>query len=211
MALYFVTTDLLGIEIWPIEFIGGGLSILAAILIRRQNPLGLLYSITCCVLFSIHYFGLGIYGQSALQLYFIVMSSITYRRWTCGASSEKRPSFIPNIARFVIVLATITFMAGMFEAGVRKLHILDYTNVSLNLLNQFLLMNKKAEYWAVSMATNALAIMLFYMAGSYVVMLLGCFNFANAVLALPVWWRQAGRAKATHRRVGKKSRNFKLL
>ena len=187
----------LHIRIYWIELMAGGLNLISMVLTRRQNPMGLLYGIATCCLFFIHFLGKGIYGQALLQIYFIIMHSITWRRWT-GRSrgvDVHHPSFLPWGARFAIAGSGVALLGTLLLLGVRKLYTLDYTNVALNLLNPFLMMNKKVETWAISLATNFFAILLFYSTKSYVAMSLCVVSFTNSCLALPVWYTKAVRAK----------------
>ena len=192
----------LKVRIYWIELAAGGLNLISMVLTRRQNPTGLLYSIATCVLFFIHFLRLGIYGQAALQLYFITMSSITWRRWTGRAKGAevKYPTFLPWSTRFAIAGGAGALLGSMLLFGLRKLYTLDYTNVALNLLNQFLLMNKKVEFWAISLATNFFAILLFWTTKSYVAMSLCIVSFTNSCLALPVWYTRAKRAERLMKR-----------
>jgi len=192
----------LKVRIYWIELMAGGLNLIAMVLTRRQNPTGLLYSIATCTLFSIHFLNLKIYGQAMLQLYFITMSTITWRRWTgrSKGAEVRYPSFLPWSTRFAIAGGASALLGSMLLLGIRKLHTLDYTNVALNLLNQLLLMNKKVEFWAISLATNFFAILLFWTTKSYVAMSLCIVSFTNSCLALPVWYTRAKRAERLMKR-----------
>jgi|GEM_PF-5749388 len=192
----------LKVRIYWIELLAGGFNLIGMVLTRRQNPSGLLYNIATCSLFFIHFLSIRIYGQAALQIYFITMNSITWRRWTGRSKGVdvRYPTFLPWGARFAIAGGASALLGGMLLFGLRKLYTLDYTNVALNLLNQLLLMNKKVEFWAISLATNFFAILLFWTTKSYVAMSLCIVSFTNSTLALPVWYTRAKRAEKLMRR-----------
>jgi nicotinamide mononucleotide transporter len=157
-------------------------------MLRKEKPAGLLLGSASCMLFFLYFMDIRLYGQMWLQVFYAALNMVSLFVWLGKkGGAALGPSLLPPALRAAIPAVFVLFVAGCVAAGMGAVAVMDFASVLLLAVAPALLMLKKLEYWLVSGANNLLSVALFWMTGSYVVLVLNAAAFVNAVAAMRQW------------------------
>ncbi|MDR2099092.1 MAG: nicotinamide riboside transporter PnuC [Rickettsiales bacterium] len=174
-----------------VELAAGVLSFSAALMLRKEKPAGLLLSSASCMLFFLYFMDIRLYGQMWLQVFYVALNMVSLFAWREKRGGVRiKPSLLPRALQVGMPAIFVSFVAGCVAAGMDAVGVMDFASVLLLAVAPVLLIRKKLEYWLVSGANNLLSIALFWMTGSYVVLVLNAAAFVNAVAAIRRWRKE---------------------
>lgn len=181
------------------EFVGTWSGLTTVWLCRTENVLCWPWGIVSALMFGFFFGNIGLPGQQWLNWgYFLIIQIWAWPNWAFGgeALEELRVSALGVKGRFVtllgVVLGTsIVFLLIDTLVPGSQYPILDATVVAASVVAQLLLGRKNVESWYLWLGpVNALSIILFYLAGAYMVMALYIAFFIHAVFAIKSWKAQ---------------------
>lgn len=167
----------------------------AAILLAGRNSVhGWWLSIIAGGLFALVFLQARLYGQVALQGFFIVVSALGWWQWLRGDGGA--PLRISRTAArawpWLVLLALVVtlgqgWLLSHYTDG--QAPYADAAMLVLSMIGQLMMMRRKLECWWVWLLVNSIAIPLYYSDGLYVTAVLYVGFWINAVVALRHWRR----------------------
>lgn len=193
-SIEFSITGSLAVNL--LELVGTLAGLICVWLARTANITSWAFSIVCNLCLGFYYWGIDLPGQSLLNLiYFMPISVWGWYNWAFGGEqrSEKPITRMTAAGRVAMVLAVVAISAVVL-AGLdwlvpgSKYPLLDATVVGASVVAQYLLGRKQVESWWLWLGpVNALSILLFFLAGAYVVMALYLAYLIHAAFAIHRW------------------------
>ncbi|MFT5533476.1 MAG: nicotinamide mononucleotide transporter [Burkholderiaceae bacterium] len=187
--------QLLGFTTAPLELISFVLALITVFLNIRQNHWCWLFSIISSATYAVVFTQAKLYGDSALQLVFIVMSIWGWHQWLHGSSTDSVLA-VSRLSRRGWWFSGLAWLGGFIVLSLFLKHFTD-TDVphadglltAGSLLGQWLLSRKKLESWLVWVVVDLLYVGLYlYKNLTLTALLYGVF----VVMALAGWraWRK---------------------
>jgi len=168
------------------------------VLAGRNSVHGWWLSIVAGVLLALLFMQSRLYGQVALQGFFIIVGALGWWQWLRGAQGAPLP--LTHVARRAWPWLALLVAAGTAGYGwMLSRHtdgqapFLDAAILLLSMVGQVLMMRRKQECWWVWLLVNTLAVPLYYSQGLYLTATLYVGFWINAVIALRHWRRLATR------------------
>lgn len=197
--------SLWGADLTWLELVAVVLSLVMVALNLRVNPWAWPFAIAASMLYAILFAHYRLYGESALQGLFIVVSLWGWWQWLRGTDAHHRPLVVRVLSRQGVGGILLAWAVLWVAIGLLLDHITDsdvpYWDAwptAGSVVGQYLLARKWVENWPVWLAVNLISVGLFAYKGMWLtVVLYGVF----AVLSVWGWraWRQLA-ADATGRR-----------
>ncbi len=165
---------------------------LSILLAGRNSVHGWWLSIVAGVMFALVFLQARLYGQVALQGFFIIVGALGWWQWLRGDAgvplriSRTSPRVWPWLL-LVAVAGTLGqgWVLSRFTDG--QLPYVDAAMLVLSMIGQLMMMRRKLECWWVWLLVNSIAIPLYYSSGLYVTAALYVGYWINAVVALRHW------------------------
>ncbi|SFU94780.1 nicotinamide riboside transporter PnuC [Pseudoduganella namucuonensis] len=184
-----------------LELAANAVMTLAIVLAGRNNIHSWWLGVLGCGLFSALFYGVQLYADVALQLFFIATCLIGWRQWARGGGGAPLP--IASVRAATMAWMTLAGVAGAAAYGL-MLHrytnayapFVDSTVLAFSILAQLLLMARRVETWPVWLLVNAISVPLYLSRGLRLTALLYAGYFVNALVSW-WWWRRrmaAGQA-----------------
>ncbi|MBC3809078.1 nicotinamide mononucleotide transporter [Undibacterium seohonense] len=182
-----------GLQTTPLELLSFLLSLITVVLTIRQVHWAWLFAILSSALYGLVFFDAKLYGDSALQLMFIVVSVWGWSQWL--ASSDRTSvlpvSFLSGQDRLFAGVAWL----GIFAILYGFLHFVTDTDVALadgfltagSLLGQILLSRKKIENWYIWIIVDVLYVALYLYKNLILTALLYAIFVVLAVIGARAW------------------------
>ncbi len=147
-----------------------------------------------CLLFGWVFLETQLYADATLQVFFIVTSAIGWWNWSKGYDGTTLPvrrTSVRTIAACVAIGTCVAAGYGWLLHAYTNAYapFADAAVLALSVLAQLLLMGRRYESWWCWVATNSIAVPLFFMRGLNVTALLYLAFWVNAVVALIRWRR----------------------
>lgn len=167
----------------------------ASILLAGRNSVhGWWLSLIAGALLALLFLHARLYGQVALQGFFIVVGALGWWQWLRGDGGAPLPiTRMPKRAWPWLALLVVVAVPGQ---GWLLAHYTDghapYADAAmlvLSMIGQLMMMRRKLECWWVWLLVNSIAVPLYYSGGLYVTTLLYVGFWINAVVALRHWRR----------------------
>jgi nicotinamide mononucleotide transporter len=147
-----------------------------------------------CLLFGVVFVHTQLYADATLQVFFIATSLIGWWYWLHPAASlgiaeraitRLRPS---TVVWMTVAALTVTLTYGWLLHRFTNAYLpyVDSAVLSLSVIAQCLLMQRKLEAWPFWLAVNTISVALFLSRGLLVTALLYAAYWANAWYG---WWR----------------------
>lgn len=183
-----------------LEIVANIVMALATILAGRNNIHSWWLGIVGCALFGVLFYGVKLYADVALQLFFIVTCLIGWRAWAAGDHGRQMP--ITSVK-----FSTLAWMtgAGIVGAAAYGLMLHNFTNayapfidssvLAFSIIAQFLLMARRMETWPVWVLVNAVSVPLYLSRDLKLTALLYAGYLINALVSWRWWRRQMLAAK----------------
>lgn len=177
----------------PLELLSFVLSVLTVLLNIRQIHWAWLFSILSSALYGIVFFSSRLYGDSGLQMVFVVVSVYGWYCWLQGdKQSQEMPVTSLNLMqRFAAILAWLSVFV------ILSLFLKTYTDSDVpymdgfltagSLVGQLLLSRKKIENWLIWIAVDVLYVGLYLSKGLMLTAILYGIFVVLAAIGLKQW------------------------
>ena len=177
----------------PLEILSFVLSVLTVLLNIRQIHWAWLFSILSSALYGIVFFSSRLYGDSGLQMVFVVVSVYGWYCWLQGdKQSQEMPVTSLNLMqRFAAILAWLSVFV------ILSLFLKTYTDSDVpymdgfltagSLVGQLLLSRKKIENWLIWIAVDVLYVGLYLSKGLVLTAILYGIFVVLAAIGLKQW------------------------
>ncbi|CAN7686380.1 nicotinamide riboside transporter PnuC [Pseudoduganella sp. LjRoot289] len=178
----------------PLELAANAVMTLSIVLAGRNSIHSWWLGVVGCALFGALFYGVQLYADVALQLFFIVTCVVGCYQWARGGGGAALPV---TSAR----TATLAWMAAAGVAGAvaygSMLHhytsayspFVDSSVLAFSIIAQLLLMARRVETWPVWLLVNAVSVPLYASRGLHLTALLYAAYFVNALVSWR-WWRK---------------------
>lgn len=187
---------LLGSPVTALEVVAFVLSLWMVVCNLRVNPLAWPLAIASSVLYGLLFFHSRLYGESGLQLLFVVLAAWGWWQWLRGTGGDGQPLRVRRLSarqRWRIALATAAawplFGLLLQHATDSDVPYLDALPTVASVAGQLLLGRKLLENWAVWLFVNLVSIALFAVKGLWLTVLLYGLFAALSVLGWRAWSR----------------------
>lgn len=167
---------------------------LSIVLAARNSTHTWWTGIVGCSLFALLFYGSQLYADALLQVFFIVTSVYGWRQWQVGGDgSGVSVTHVPKLVLAQYVGAAVV-LAGGYGFLLRHYTdafapFADSLVLSLSILAQLLLMQRRYETWWIWLLVNLLSVALFGIRGLWVTMALYLAFLVNSLAALRAWRR----------------------
>lgn len=199
MNVFTDTLTFLGVMTTPLELISFVLAFITILLNIRQNHWAWLFSIVSSVLYGFVFFDSKLYGDTALQGMFVLISVWGWYQWLRGGNAHA--PLVVSVLSFKGRMRSISFWLVAYLVLSDLLWRYTDTDVPRmdgfltagSMLGQFLLSKKKIENWLIWIVVDVLYIGLYIHKDLYLTAFLyGLF----AVMAVAGWlaWHRAAKA-----------------
>ncbi|EGF32769.1 Ribosyl nicotinamide transporter, PnuC-like protein [Oxalobacteraceae bacterium IMCC9480] len=187
--------QLFGFTTAPLELVSFVLALITVLLNIRQNHWGWLFSIVSSATYAGVFVQARLYGDSGLQVVFILLSVWGWHQWLRGSNTGSTLA-VSRLSRRGWLLAALAWLGGFAVLSLFLKHFTDtdvpYADGLLtagSLLGQWLLSRKKLENWLVWIVVDLLYVGLYLFKGlTLTAVLYGVF----VLMALAGWraWRK---------------------
>jgi nicotinamide mononucleotide transporter len=177
----------------PLELLSFVLSVLTVLLNIRQIHWAWLFSILSSALYGIVFFSSRLYGDSGLQIVFVVVSVYGWYCWLQGAEhSQELPVTRLNLMqRFAAILAwlSVFVILSLFLKSFTDTDVpyMDGFLTAGSLVGQLLLSRKKIENWLIWIAVDVLYVGLYLSKGLMLTAILYGIFVVLAAIGLKQW------------------------
>lgn len=182
-----------------LEWAANWVTLASIALAARNRVLTWPVGIVSCVLFGVLFVNFKLYAEAALQVFFIATSVWGWWHWSAAQSKLAAP--ISRVAPRAAVLGVVLAVAAgaLYAAGLQRWTDaaspwVDSQILTLSMLGQWWMMQRRLDCWWVWVGVNTLAVPLYFSRELYVT---GAFYAAYWVLAVVAFfrWRSALRAQ----------------
>jgi nicotinamide mononucleotide transporter len=179
----------------PLEIGANIVMTVSIVLAGRNNVHSWWLGVVGCSMFAALFYGVNLYADVALQLFFVVTCLIGWLQWLRGAGGAALP--ITQVR-----LATLGWMvlAGIVATAAYGLMLRAYTNayapfidssvLVFSVVAQLLLMGRRLENWPFWLLVNTICVPLYASRGLYLTSLLYAAYWINAAVSWWYWRRQ---------------------
>lgn len=179
----------------PLEIAANAVMTVSIVLSGRNNVHSWWLGIVGCAMFATLFYGVNLYADVALQVFFIVTCIVGWLQWLRGAGGAPLP----------ITRARGTVLAWMAGIGVLAtagygLMLQAYTNayapfidsavLMFSVVAQLLLMGRRLETWPFWLLVNSISVPLYATRGLYLTAVLYAAYWVNALASWYFWRRQ---------------------
>ena len=177
----------------PLELLSFVLSVLTVLLNIRQIHWAWLFSILSSALYGIVFFSSRLYGDSGLQIVFVVVSVYGWYCWLQGGKqSQEMPVTSLNLMqRFAAILAwlSVFVILSLFLKSFTDTDVpyMDGFLTAGSLVGQLLLSRKKIENWLIWIAVDVLYVGLYLSKGLMLTAILYGIFVVLAAIGLKQW------------------------
>jgi len=194
-ALHFADTSVSWLELLAFGFALGGV-----VLTARVSPWGWPPTIVASVLYGWLFFENKLYGDAALQGFFIVVSIWGWWTWLKPPTQADRPTRLeirslsrPALTRVLMALAAAWLATGFLLSRLTDTDVawLDAALTAGSLFAQVLLARRYREAWALWIGVNSIAITLFAIKSLWLTAILYALLLGLSVAGWRHWRRLA--------------------
>lgn len=177
----------------PLEITSFSLAITMVLLNIRQSPWAWLFSISSASLYAIVFFKAKIYGDVALQFFFIAVSLWGWYQWLFGGKSHhgvtvsrlsRRGIVLTGVAWLIAWVAIYLLLTTFTDTDVPRI---DAFLTAGSLVGQFLLSRKKLENWHMWIVIDLMYVGLYIHKHLYLTALLFGLFVVMATIGLLTW------------------------
>lgn len=170
-ALYcglFVFLGLFGIHVPILVFIAAMFSMAGAIFSKREKWWGELLYISGNILFMIHFFHAGLYGNMTSFMFGIAMCLWTIFQWTRKDKATKKylaPSALGPLQRILLIFGLAAVMLMVSRYGIVRM--LDIGILYVGVSGKLLISRKKIDGWGIWLVGDVIGLLLFSITGAW--------------------------------------------
>lgn len=183
-----------------LEIAADAVMTVSIVLAGRNNVHSWWLGVLGCALLALVFYGVGLYADVALQLFFIATCLIGWRRWARGGGAalpitRVRPA---ALARLVLVaLAGTAVYGALLQAYTRAYApFVDSAVLAFSIVAQLLLMGRRLENWPFWLLVNSIGVPLYASRGLTLTAVLYALYWVNALLSWRHWRREMARGAA---------------
>lgn len=183
--------QLFGFTTAPLELVSFVLALITVFLNIRQNHWGWLFSIISSATYAVVFLQARLYGDTGLQVVFILLSVWGWHQWLRGGSAGAALA-VSRLSGRGWLFSGLAWLAGF---GMLSFFLKQYTDTDVphadglltagSLLGQWLLSRKKLENWLVWIVVDVLYVGLYLYKGLTLTAML----YAVFVLMAVAGWR----------------------
>jgi nicotinamide mononucleotide transporter len=182
-----------------IEIAANAVTALSIWLAARNSPHTWTTGVLGCVLFGWIFYSNQLYADASLQVFFVATSVVGWVQWRRGPGAQARPisrAARPVLAAMALAAALVTLAYGglLVRFTDAYLPFVDAAVLTLSVVAQCLLMQRKMQTWAWWLAVNTVSVPLFASRGLWLTAGLYCAYWLNAWYGWWVWRREAAAA-----------------
>jgi nicotinamide mononucleotide transporter len=180
----------------PLEIAANAFVAAAIFLAGRNNVHTWWTGIVGCSLFAYVFYGVKLYADVTLQIFFVITSVVGWYRWLHGGSGQElavrwsKPSFVAGCTALAVVAAA-GYGALLHAFTDAYAPFLDSVVLVFSILGQLLMMDRRVENWWAWLLVNTIAVPLYARRGLYLTSTLYAAFWINAVVSLRLWRRLA--------------------
>ncbi len=186
----------------PLEIAANAAIALSIGLAARNHMYTWWTGIIGCALFVAVFYQAQLYADATLQVFFIATSAIGWWQWahpTSGDPSAVRPISRAQPHTLLWMLLGALSVGALYGALLHHftdayLPYVDAAVLTLSVVAQFLLMQRKVQTWFFWLAVNTLCVPLFLSRGLYLTAALYAVYWCNAWYG---WWRWQAACRST--------------
>jgi nicotinamide mononucleotide transporter len=179
----------------PLEIAANAVMTISIVLAGRNNVHSWWLGVVGCSMFAALFYGVNLYADVALQLFFIVTCLIGWLQWLRGAGGA--PLAVSRAG-----MRALGWMSGVGLAATLAygLMLQAYTNayapfidsavLMFSVVAQLLLMRRRLETWAFWLLVNTVSVPLYASRGLYLTAALYAGYWVNALASWFFWRRQ---------------------
>ena len=179
-----------------LEIVGNIFTVWCVFLAARNNKQTWVIGTIGCILFGIMFYGVKLYADATLQIFFIITNVIGYWSWKHGSGSKELQISrvkLKGLASIYFPLAVITAIGyGMI------LHLftdasapfIDSVVLTFSVVGQFLLMRRKLESWIFWIIVDLVSVPLFAYKGLYITSAVYFVFLLNAFYGFWKWQKE---------------------
>lgn len=188
----------------PLEIASFALAVAMVVLNIRQSPWAWLFSIASAALYAIVFFQAKIYGDMALQFFFIAVSLWGWYQWLFGGTAHRgiavtrltaRGIVYTGVAWLITWLAVAALLMTWTDTDVPRI---DAFLTAGSLVGQFLLSRKKLENWHLWIVIDLIYVGLYIHKDLYLTALLYAVFVVMAAVGLQTWKKSLAEARIAH-------------
>jgi nicotinamide mononucleotide transporter len=180
-----------------LELAANAVMALSIVLAGRNNIHSWWLGIVGCALFGALFYGVQLFADVALQLFFIATCAIGWYEWARGGGGKALP--ITSARTATLAWMGAAGVAGTVGYGLMLHHytsayapFVDSAVLAFSIVAQLLLMARRVETWPVWLLVNAVSVPLYTSRGLYLTAVLYAAYFINALVSWRWWRRQMG-------------------
>jgi nicotinamide mononucleotide transporter len=179
-----------------VEIIAALLSLIAIILVVKRSLWNYPFGIAGVLLYVQVFYEAKLYSDALLQIYFVVLQFYGWWNWTQhrdsgGLAIVGRLDARGQLhAAFGVALITLALGFGMSRYTDAALPWWDASIAGLSVIAQILQSSRKLENWLLWIATNIIAIGVYFAKALYPTTILYIILLGLAVLGLQAWRKQ---------------------
>jgi nicotinamide mononucleotide transporter len=186
-----------GAPVTWLEIVAFALSLAMVAANMRVNPVGWPLAIVASALYALLFAQSKLYGEAALQLFFIVVAGWGWWQWLRGRGDDGAALQVHRLSRRgAVAAATATLVAwplvgiALARATDSDVPMLDALATVGSVVGQVLLGRKVLENWLVWLAVNVFSVGLFALKGLWLTLLLYALFAALSVAGWRAWRRR---------------------
>lgn len=187
-----------GAEVSRAEVLAFALALWMVLCNLRVNPLGWPLAMASSALYALLFADSRLYGEAALQGFFIAVSAWGWRQWLRGTETGGAPLQVrsmPTRQRWVVAATTLlawpVLALLLKRATDSDVPWLDALPTVASVAGQWLLARKRVEAWPVWLAVNIISVGLFAYKALWLTALLYAVFAALSILGWQAWQRLA--------------------
>jgi nicotinamide mononucleotide transporter len=178
----------------PLELSANAVMTVSILLAGRNNVHSWWLGIIGCTMFAVLFYGVQLYADVALQLFFVATCLMGWLQWLRGAGGTALPI---SSARFGTLLwmaaaglaATVAYGLMLKQFTDAYAPFIDSAVLVFSIIAQLLLMRRQVETWPVWLIVNTVAVPLYASRGLTLTAVLYAAYWVNAVVSW-WWWRR---------------------
>lgn len=193
----------LGADVTWVELLAFVLSLWMVGCNMRVHPLAWPLAIVSSALYALLFAHFKLYGETSLQLFFIVVAGWGWWQWLRGRGEDGSALKVRRLGRAQRLWALAATLAAWPIVGALLDHITDSDVPYFDALptvasvtGQILLGRKLIDNWPVWVAVNVVSVALFYSKGLWLTVLLYALFTVLALAGWRAWLRLEGQARA---------------
>lgn len=185
----------------PLEIAANAVMAVSIFLAGRNNVHSWSLGIVGCTLFGVLFYGVRLYADVALQVFFVLTCIAGWVQWLRGAGGRPLPITSASVGTMLALAgaglaATVAYGLMLREFTDAYAPFIDSAVLAFSVVAQFLLMGRRIETWPVWVLVNTISVPLYASRGLYLTAALYAAYWINALVSW-WWWHRQMKGDAT--------------